>query len=59
MGLVNMSPRNPQHKKLTMEEKGKVVIIEKNEEEEDLQALIGTVEEEEDMEGDIQPLRST
>lgn len=41
-----------------MEEKWKVVTIETDEEEEDLQALIATGEEEEDVEEDIQPLRS-
>lgn len=36
MGPICMSPRNLWHKKLSMEEKGKVVTIEIDEEEEDL-----------------------
>ena len=51
-------PQEFMHSKLSMEEKGKVVTIETDEEEEDLQALIATVEEEEYVEEDIQPLRS-
>jgi len=43
---------------LLMEEKGKEVTIETNEEEEDLQTLIAAIEEEEDVEEDIQPLCS-
>ena len=45
MGPVHMSPRNPRFYKLSMEEKVKVVTIETEEEEEDLQALITKVEE--------------
>lgn len=48
-----MSPRNPRHSKLSMEEKGKVVTIETDEEEEDLQASIVATEEEEYLEEDI------
>lgn len=55
MGLVHMSPRNPRYNKLSMEEKGKEISIETDEEEEDLQALITAVEEEEEVEEDIQP----
>lgn len=40
VGPICMSPRNPQHRKLSMEDEGKAVTIETNEEEEDLQALI-------------------
>lgn len=58
MGPVHMSSRNPWHSKLSMEEKGKAVTIEIDEEEEDFQTLIADVEEEEDVEEDIQPLRS-
>ena len=47
MGPIRMSLRNLQHNKLSMEEKGKVVTIETDEEEEDLQALVSTMEEEE------------
>ena len=57
MGPVCMFPRNLRHRKLSMEEKGKAITIETDEEEEDSQALIAVVEEE-DMEEDIQPLRS-
>ena len=39
--------------------KGKEVTIETDDEEEDLQALISAIEEEEDVEEDIQLLRST
>jgi len=42
-----------------MEEKGKVVTIKTDEEEEDLQALIIAKEEDEGMEVDIQPTYST
>ena len=59
MGPVCMSPRNLWHSKLSMEEKGKVITIESDEEEEYLQALIAIAKEEEDIEDDIQPLRST
>lgn len=59
MEPVHMSSRNPRHSKLSMEEKGKVVTIETEEEEEDLQTLIATAEEEEDMEKYIQPFCST
>ena len=45
MGPVHMSPTNLRHK-LSMEEKGKVVTIEADEEEEDLHDLISAVEEE-------------
>lgn len=44
MGLVRMSPRNSRFGKLSMEEKGKAVNIETDEEEEDLQALIDEIE---------------
>lgn len=46
------------HNKLLVVEKGKVVTIETNEEEEDLQALIIVEEEDEGMEDDIQPTHS-
>lgn len=46
-GPVCMSPRNLQFGKLSMEEKGKAITIESDEEEEDIQALIVEVEEEE------------
>ena len=54
-----MSLRNPRHRKLSMEEKGKAVTIETDEEEKDLQALITAMKEEEEVEEDIQPLHST
>jgi len=41
-----------------MEEKGKAITIETDEEEEDLQALIAATEEEEDVEKEIRPLHS-
>ena len=52
-----MSPRNLGHK-LSVEEKGNKVTIETDEFEEDLQAMTVIIEEEEDMEEDIQLLRS-
>ena len=55
---VHMSPRNLQFSNLSMEEKGKVVTIETDEEQEELRYLIVEVEEEEDMEADIQPMHS-
>lgn len=42
-GPVHMSPRDPRFNKLSMEEKGMVVTIKSDEEEEDLQALITKV----------------
>lgn len=53
-----MSPRNIRFSKLSMEEKGKAVTIEIDDEEEDLQALNAKVEEAQDMEEDIQPVCS-
>ena len=59
VGPIRMSPRNPRFGKLSMEEKGKVVTIETDDEEEDLQALIDEIEVVEDMEEDIQLVCST
>ena len=53
-----MSPRNPRFGKLSVEEKGKVVTIETDDEEEYLKALIDEIEAAEDMEEDIQPVRA-
>lgn len=53
MGLVRMSPRNPQFGKLSMEEKGKAVTIETDDEKEDLQALVDEIDAAEDMEEEI------
>lgn len=47
---VRMSHRNPLHKSLTMEEKGKAVNLEIDEEEEDLEDLIIEEDEDEGME---------
>lgn len=58
IGPVRMSPRNPQLGRLSMEEKGKIFTIETNEEEDELQALITKVKEEEDVEVDTQPMHS-
>ena len=55
---IRVSPRKPLRNKLPMAEKGKVVTIDTNEEEVDLQALTITVEDDEDMEEDIQPIHS-
>ena len=48
-----MSSWNPWFGKLSMEENGKAVTIEIDDEEKDLQALIDQIEEAEDMEEDI------
>ena len=53
-----MSSRNTQFSKLSMEEKGKAVTIETDDEEEDLQALIDEIEIDEEMEEDIQLMRT-
>ena len=53
MGPVRMSPRNPYFGKLSMEEKGKAVTIETNDEEEDLQTVVNEIDVAEDMEDDI------
>ena len=52
---VRVSLRNPLHTKWSMEEKGKVVTIETDEEEEDLEDLIITKDEDEGMEKETQP----
>jgi len=51
MVLVCMSPRNPLRTKLTMEEKGKVVNVEINEEEKDLEEILVEEEENEETKG--------
>ena len=56
VGPVRMSLRNPQFGKLSMEENVKVVTIETDHEEEDLQDLIDEIELAEDMEEDIKPV---
>lgn len=48
-GPVRMSPWNPQFGKLSMEEKGKAITIETNNEEEDLQALADEIEAAKDV----------
>ena len=53
-----MSQRNLQFGKISMEEKGKVVTIETDDEEEDLLAFIDEIEAAKDMEEDIQPVRT-
>ena len=52
-GPVYMSSRNPQFDKLSMEEKGKDITIEIDDEEEDIQAFIEEIELDEEMEEDI------
>lgn len=51
--LVCMSPQNPWFGKLSMEEKGKNVNMETDDEEEDLQAFVKEIEVDEKMEEDI------
>lgn len=58
MAPLCVSPWNPLLNKLSMEEKGKSVTIETNEEEEDLQDLTIVEEEDEGMEVDTQPMHS-
>lgn len=52
---ARVSPRNSLRTKLSMEEKGKAVTIDTDEEEEDLEDLIIAEEEDEGMEEDTQP----
>lgn len=47
---VHVSPRNPLHTRLTMEDKGKVINLETDKEEEDLEDLIIKEDEDEGME---------
>jgi len=58
MALVRVSLQNPLHNKLSMEEKGKAVTIEIDEEEEDILDLTIVEEEDEGMEVDTQPTHS-
>jgi len=55
-GTVRMSSQNPWFGKLSMEEKGKAVTIETDDEEEDLQTLVDEIEVDEEMEEYIQPV---
>ena len=48
-----MSPQNPWFNKLSMEEKGKIVNIESDDEEEDPPTFVEEMELEEEMEEDI------
>ena len=54
--LIHVSPQNPPCTKLSMEENGKSVTIETNEEEEDLEDLIIEEDEDEGMEEETQPV---
>lgn len=58
MGPFRVSPRNPRFGKLSMEEKGKYITNELDEEEEDLQALIYQIEVQDDVEEDVPPMPS-
>ena len=58
MVLVCVSPRNPLHTRLTMEEKWKAVNIETDEEEKDLEDLIIKEGEDEGMEEETKPTPS-
>lgn len=53
-----MSPQNPRFGKLSMEDKGKTVNLEIDDEEEDLQTFVEEIEVDEEMEDDIQPVRT-
>ena len=57
-GPVRMSLWNPRFGELFMEDKGKTVNLETDDEEEDLQAFIEEIELDEEMEEDIQPVRA-
>jgi len=59
MGLVLVSPRNPQFGKLSIAEKGKVVTIETKKEGEDLQALITQIGAQNDEVGEFSQKNST
>ena len=52
---VHVSSRNPLGSKLSMEEKGKAITIETDEDEEDLEDLVIAEAEDEGMEEDTQP----
>jgi len=54
MVLVCMSPRNPLRIKITMEEKGKAINLETDDEEEDLEEILVEDEEDEKMEEETQ-----
>ena len=56
VGLVHMSSRNSRFDKLSMEDKGKTINLETDDEEEDLQAFVEEIEADEEMEEDIQPV---
>lgn len=56
---IRMSSRNPRFGKLSTEDKGKLVNIEIDDEEEDLQDFVEEIEPDEEMEEDIQPVRTT
>ena len=53
-----MSLRNPWFVKLSMEDKGKTVNLETDDEEEDLQAFVEEIKVDEEMEEDIQLVRN-
>lgn len=59
MGPARVSPQNPRFSKLLMAEKGKVVTLETEEEEEDLQALIAQIEAQDDEMENISQVPST
>ena len=59
MVLVGVSPQNPLRTKLSMEEKGKVVTIETDDEEEDLKDLLIAEDEDEGMEEETQPVHAS
>ena len=54
MIAIHVSPRNPLQTKLTIEEKGKEIDLETNEEEEDLEEILVEEEEDEEMEEETQ-----
>lgn len=58
VGPVRVSLQNPRFNKLSMEENGKTVTIESDDEEEDPPTYVEEMEPEEEIEEDIQPMRA-
>lgn len=58
-GPIRMSPRNPWFGKLSMEEKGKIVNVESDDEEEDPPTFVEEMEPEEEADEDIQIVCAT
>lgn len=59
VGLVCMSPRNPQFGKFFMEYNGKNIKLETDDEEDELQVFVDEIQVDEEMKEDIQPVQAT